>query len=79
MLIRCTGNVLVPLSRIDKCEDKGDTIIVWVEDEAHYAQGEDAEVIRSLVAQKPPKAAKETVHVRKEEGIAGIPVFPRKR
>lgn len=79
MLIRCTGNVLVPLSRIDKCEDKGDTIIVWVEDEAHYATGQDAEVIRSLVAQKPQQAAKETANVRKEEGIAGIPVFPRKR
>jgi hypothetical protein len=81
VLIRCNGNVLVPLSRIDKCEDRGDTIVVYVNDERHYASGEDAEVIRSLVAhkatQEQPKAAKEQSHVRKEEGIASIPVFPQ--
>ncbi len=77
MLIRCNGNVLVPLSRIDKCEDRGDTIVVYVNDERHYASGVDAEVIRSLIApQVQPKAAKEQAH-GKQEGIAAIPVFPQ--
>jgi len=81
VLIRCNGNVLVPLTSIDKCVDKGDCIVVYVDDETHFARGEDAEVIRSLVAhkatQEQPKAAKEQSHVRKEEGIASIPVFPQ--
>jgi len=80
VLIRCNGNVLVPISRIDKCEDRGDTIVVYIDGERHYASGEDAEVIRSLVAHKAtqqPKAAQEKSHVRKEEGIASIPVFPQ--
>ena len=81
MLIKCSNGVLVPLTSIDKCVDKGDCIVVYVDDEAHFAHGEDAEVIRSLVARKAtqeqPKAAKEQSHVRKEEGIASIPVFPQ--
>lgn len=78
MLIRCNGNVLVPLSRIDKCEDRGDTIVVYVNDERHYASGVDAEVIRSLIAtQVQPKAAKEQIN-GKEQGIKSIPVFPTK-
>jgi hypothetical protein len=82
VLIRCNGNVLIPVSRIDKCEDKGDCIVVWVEDETHFARGEDAEVIRSLVAHKAtqqPQAAKEKSHVRQEEGIARIPSFPGRK
>ena len=82
MLIRCTGNVLIPLSRIDKCEDKGDAIIVWANKETHFARGDDAEVIRSLVAHKAtqqPQAAQEKIHVRQEEGIAKVPVFPRRK
>lgn len=82
MLIRCNGNILIPLSKIDKCEDRGDTIVVWVDDERHFASGDDAEVIRSLVAHKAtqqPQAAQEKSHVRQEEGIASIPVFPQGR
>ena len=80
MLIRCNGNVLIPLSAIDKCVDRQDCIIVYVDDESHYATGEDAEVIRSLVAQKPQKAAKEQSNVRKEEQVArGFPSIPVKR
>ena len=82
MLIRCNGNVLIPVSRIDKCEDRGDTIVVYIDDERHHASGEDAEVIRSLVAHKAtqqPQAAKEKSHVRQEEGISSIPVFPQGR
>ena len=82
MLIRCNGNVLVPVARIDKCEDRGDTIVVYIDDERHYASGEDAEVIRSLVAHKAtqqPKAAQEKSHVRQEEGIARIPSFPGRK
>ncbi len=83
MLIRCNGNVLVPLSSVDKFVDKGDVIVVYVDDETHFAQGEDAAMIRSLVVrnapQQQPMAAKEESHVRKEEGISAIPVFPRRR
>jgi len=79
VLIRCNGNVLIPLVRIDKCEDKGDCIIVWVGDERHFAHGEDAETIRSLVARKAtqPEAAKEPIN-GKEQGLKSIPHFPTK-
>ena len=80
MLIKCSNGVLVPLTSIDKCVDKGDCIVVYVDDETHFARGEDAEFIRSLVAhkatQEQPKAAKEQAH-GKQEGIASIPVFPQ--
>lgn len=80
MLIKCSNGVLVPLTSIDKCVDKGDCIVVYVDDETHFAHGEEAEVIRSLIARKAtqeqPKAAKEQAH-GKQEGIASIPVFPQ--
>lgn len=77
MLIRCNGNNLIPLSRIDVCEDKGDTIVIMVAGKAYYAQGDEAEVIRSLVATKPQSAAKDSKYGKQEEGIAAIPVFPQ--
>mgnify|MGYP006274680189 CR=1 FL=1 len=66
MLIRCNGNILIPLQRISKCEDKGGEVLIWADGSAYHATGENAKVVQALVA-KIQKNGKKTDHVRKEE------------
>ncbi len=59
MLIRCNGDILIPLSRISKCEDKGSEVLIWADGCSYHASGENAKVVQAMVGkiQKTGKKA----------------------
>lgn len=70
MLIRA-GNTLVPMSSIDTCVMKGDEIVInTLSGKLFVASGQEAEVIRAMVARvQKPTPTKKVSNVRQEEEV----------
>ena len=74
MLIKCQGNVLVPLSSIGWCEDLGDAIVIHVGDLKFMARDGDIAAIRSLVVSNHKGHTNENEQQVKQ--VKQIPRFP---
>ena len=82
MLIKCAGNILVPLSSVKWCEDHGSSIVLFVGDRERFlCHGADAEALRALVLCQAPapvqvQPKEEKRHEKHEKARQGIPVLP---